>query len=250
MIELNFTKRYKNFTLKIEKCLKMKEFYALYGKSGSGKTTFFRVLSGLEKALGVIKVNNNIWQDDTAFLPPQKRDIGYVFQDYALFPNMSVLENLLFVKKDKKYAMNLLDIVEMTPYINRYPDTLSGGQKQRVAIARALMKKPKILLLDEALSALDEDVKEKIKKELTLIHTEFDLTTFMISHQKEDIYDLASKIIYINNGKIEKITSSSSPVKLIMKKEDEKIFFEPDREITVNVLEIGNFKIIKKTDFT
>jgi len=202
MIEINLIKKYNNFTLEINEKLDTKKFYGVFGKSGSGKSTFFRLLSGLVKGEGTLIVDNKVWQNKKTFLPPQKRDIGYVFQDYALFPNMNVIENLLFVKKDKKLAKKLLDIVEMTPFINRMPYNLSGGQQQRVAIARALMKQPKILLLDEAMSALDEEVKDKIKNELLIIHNEFKLTTFMISHQKNDFVDLVDGILLFNNGKV------------------------------------------------
>ncbi len=243
MIEINIVKTFKNFTLKINETFKQYEFYALYGKSGSGKTTFFRVLSGLEKSEGIIKVNEKVWQDKKFFLPPQKRDIGYVFQDYALFPNMNVLENLLFVKKDKKLAMKLLDIVEMTPFINRMPNTLSGGQKQRVALVRALMKEPKILLLDEALSALDEEVKEKIKKEILIIHNEFKLTTFMISHQKEDIHDLATKVININNGNIVSIEKVQKTIHLSPTIINDQLVFIPNEKLSSDSIKNSHFKI-------
>ncbi len=202
MLEINLIKKYPSFILKVDQNLQAGNFYGVYGKSGSGKTTFFRLLSGLEKGEGRLRVDGKYWQDEKTFLPPQKRDIGYVFQDYALFPNMSVLENLLFVSNDKKLALKLLDMVEMTPFKNRKPHNLSGGQQQRVAIARALMKRPKILLLDEAMSALDEEVKDKIKKEILVIHNEFNLTTFMISHQKNDFIDLADSVLIFDNGKV------------------------------------------------
>jgi len=230
MIEIDLTKKFKNFSLKIKKRLPLNNFYGVYGKSGSGKTTFFRILSGLEKSEGRIIVNNEIWQDSKIFLPPQKRDIGYVFQDFALFPNMSVIENLLFVKKDEKLALKLLDMVEMTPFKNRMPANLSGGQKQRVALARALMKQPKILLLDEALSAIDEEVKEKIKKEILIIHNEFKLTTFMISHQKDDFIDLANKILKFNNGEV-RLINEPEIVEYIPININGEIFYKTSKNI-------------------
>jgi molybdate transport system ATP-binding protein len=189
--------------------LKKGDFLAISGPSGSGKTTLLRIIAGLEKAEGVIKADDEIWLDNNNFLPPQKRSIGFVFQDYALFPNMSVLENLLFVNKDKKLAFRLLEMTEIEELKNRYPNTLSGGQKQRVAICRALMRRPKILLLDEPFSALDPGMREKLQNEIAVLHKELDLTTIMVSHSPSEIYKLSNKMIQLNRGKIEKIGKAS-----------------------------------------
>jgi len=245
MINIHIKKCFAGFCLEVNEKFETGKFYALYGKSGSGKTTFFRVLSGLERSKGIILVNDVIWQDERKFLPPQKRDIGYVFQDYALFPNMSVLENLLFVRYDINYAKRLLEMVELYEYKDRFPQTLSGGQKQRVAIIRALMKKPKILLLDESLSALDEEVKEKIKKEIKIIHNEFNLTTFIITHQREDIYDLADELIYIDSGKVTKRETISESVLLKPTIIEGKVVFVPNQDISIENLNHYFFKVKK-----
>ena len=182
--------------------IKKGEFVLLTGQSGSGKTTLLRILAGLEKAKGTIKVDDNIWQDDKHFLPPQKRKIGFVFQHYALFPHLSVLENLLFIADDKDLAQNLLDKVELTSLQHQRPHELSGGQQQRIALARALMHRPKILLLDEPLSALDSDLRLKLQDDITSLHQEFGMTTIMISHHLSEIYRLAHRVIMIKEGKV------------------------------------------------
>ncbi|WP_428737382.1 ABC transporter ATP-binding protein [Sulfurimonas sp.] len=182
--------------------IKQGEFVAISGKSGSGKTTLLRILAGLENARGEIKVDNSIWLGNTLNLPPQKREIGFVFQDYALFPNMSVLENLLFVQKDKELAQHLLEVTELTELQHRLPNQLSGGQKQRVALCRSLMSRPKILLLDEPLSALDPDMRTKLQNEILALHKEFEITTLMVSHDPSEIYRLASRVLVLDYGKI------------------------------------------------
>ena len=149
------------------------EFISISGASGSGKTTILRILAGLEEARGRIVVDDEVWLDKNFSLPPQKRKIGFVFQDYALFSNMSVEQNLLFVDNDKNLADKLLSMTELSELKDRYPNTLSGGQKQRVSICRALMKKPKILLLDEAFSALDAVMRTKLQDDVLALHREF-----------------------------------------------------------------------------
>jgi len=181
--------------------IKKGEFIAVSGKSGSGKSTFLRILAGLEKADGKIVAFGKIWQDRDIFLPPQKREIGFVFQDYALFLNMSVEKNLLFVKDDKELAKHLLEITDLTKLKDRYPHMLSGGQKQRVALCRAFMNRPKLLLLDEPLSAVDEDMREKLQEEILSLHKEFLTTTILVSHSKKEIENLCEKVYTIKNGK-------------------------------------------------
>ncbi len=182
--------------------IKEHEFVALSGKSGSGKTTLLRILAGLEESDGVIEVDGEVWQNSKRSLPPQKRRIGFVFQDYALFPNMSVLENLLYVVKDRNLAERLLEITELTQLRDRLPNTLSGGQKQRVSLCRAMMNRPKLLLMDEPLSALDADMRTKLQREIKLLHKEFGITTIMVSHDASEIYRLASRVIVLELGRV------------------------------------------------
>jgi molybdate transport system ATP-binding protein len=206
MIDININKKLHGtqdeMLLDVQLNIKNGEFIALSGKSGSGKTTLLRILAGLEKAEGIIHVYNEIWQDYQSFKAVQKRDIGFVFQDYALFDNMSVEQNLLYVNKDKKLAQRLLDITELSELKNRATTTLSGGQKQRVALCRAMMKRPKLLLLDEPLSALDLSMRTKLQNEILCLHKEFKTTTIMVSHDPSEIYRLASRVIVLEDGKI------------------------------------------------
>jgi molybdate transport system ATP-binding protein len=190
MIYINVKKSFKEVLFEVELEIKKNEIIAIMGESGIGKSTFLRVIAGLEKAKGSIKVDNVEYIN----LPPQKRSIGFVFQDYALFPNMKVIDNLLYVNKDISFANKLLEILKITRLKSRFPLNLSGGEKQRVALARALMRRPKILLLDEAFSALDLATKEAIYKDFLAIHKEFNFTTIMVSHSLSEVYRLADKI--------------------------------------------------------
>ncbi|MDX4048120.1 ATP-binding cassette domain-containing protein [Aliarcobacter skirrowii] len=188
--------------LDINLSLQNGEFVALSGDSGSGKTTLLRVLAGLEEASGEIIVDGEIWLNEKIKKPIQKRDIGFVFQDYALFPNLSVIDNLLYVKKDKDLAKQLLSLTDLYELKNRYPNSLSGGQKQRVSLCRALMKRPKILLMDEPLSALDPHMRLKLQDEILTLHKEFKTTTIMVSHDPSEMYKLASRVLVLKDGKI------------------------------------------------
>ena len=206
MIEININKLLHGsngqMNLDINLQINKNEFIALSGLSGSGKTTLLRILAGLETANGTLKIDNITWLDNRFCLAPQKREIGFVFQDYALFPNLSVIENLLYVKKDKELATKLLQITEMEELKNRLPSTLSGGQKQRVSLCRALMNRPKLLLMDEPLSALDPSMRTKLQNEILTLHKEFDTTTIMVSHDPSEMYRLASRVVVLNQGKI------------------------------------------------
>mgnify|MGYP000113635946 CR=1 FL=1 len=204
--------------------IKNGEFLALAGLSGSGKTTLLRILAGLEEATGTINIDNNFWLNDKFCLPSQKREIGFVFQDYALFPNFSVIDNLLYVKKDKDLANHLLKITELEELKNRMPQTLSGGQKQRVSLCRALMNRPKLLLMDEPLSALDPQMRTKLQNEILTLHKEFNTTTIMVSHDPSEIYRLANRIVVLNHGQI---INDGTPKDILLKtKGSQKFSFE------------------------
>lgn len=204
-LRLSDTEKLLNIKFHIEKG----EIITLFGKSGEGKTTILRMLAGLVKAdKGFIKVNGEYWfnSEKKLNLPPQKRRIGFVFQDYALFPNMTVEQNILFgmEKKDRKFLEDLLEITELKNVRKLKPSKLSGGQKQRVALARAVARKPEILLLDEPLSALDDEMRAKLQTELKNIHNYFNITTILVSHNKYEVLNLSNRVLILQNGKIVK----------------------------------------------
>ena len=181
---------------------------ALHGPSGVGKTSLLRMIAGLMKLdHGFIKVHDQIWSDTNQkiFIPPQQRSVGLLFQEYALFPNMTVLENLQYAlqsKEDNYLIQEIMEVVELEGLQNKKPEDLSGGQKQRVALGRALVAKPNLLLLDEPLSALDDQMREKLQIFLKIIHERYHLTTIVVTHNKAEILKLADEVMKIENGKI------------------------------------------------
>ncbi len=171
--------------LDVEFTIQEGELVTLYGPSGAGKTTVLRMLCGLSTPdEGRISVRGQPWLDSAKKinLKPQHRDIGIVFQDYALFPNLTVKENLRYaLKKDQPDAIvnELLEMMELTNLYDKKPELLSGGQRQRVALARAIVRKPRILLLDEPMSALDTALRVKIQDYILRVHEQFKLTTIL-----------------------------------------------------------------------
>ena len=217
MIEINFTKTLDggagSFDLELKLALEAGQFTTIYGASGAGKTSTLRMISGLMTPdRGSLVVNNEVWYDSSKKInkKPQERSIGFVFQDYALFGHMTVLENLIFAK-GKKDGTNtieeLLEVMELQQLQHRKPETLSGGQKQRVALARALVQKPKLLLLDEPFAALDNTIRFKLHEYLKRVQERYDLTTILISHEVGEIIKLADKVVCLEQGKISKIGS-------------------------------------------
>lgn len=178
-------------------------FLGITGDSGIGKTTMLRMISGLtEPDRGIIRINNETWYDSdkNINLHANKRSIGYIPQEYNLFPNMTVRENVSYATADKKAVDELLDIVEMTGFEKCYPENLSGGQKQRVALARAIARKPEILLMDEPFSAADCKMKGKLCGAITKIYNEFNVAIFLVSHNKKTVNGLVNDIMVIKNG--------------------------------------------------
>lgn len=195
-----------SFRLEVSQTLNFGDFLALFGKSGAGKTTLLRILAGLTPPdSGYIKVGDEVWQDGRFSLPPQKRSIGFMFQDYALFPHLNIEQNITFGLMDKTnldFVHWLIEIMELEPILKRHTHQISGGQAQRVALARALVRKPKMLLLDEPLSALDSVMRLSLQNLLVKLHQQLGLSTILISHEITEIMRLSTKVWCVEEGKI------------------------------------------------
>jgi len=211
MIHLNFditlNGNSEEFKLEMHTSIKKGSFTTIFGPSGSGKTTLLRCIAGLQTPQnGIITVNGIPWfEASKSNFTPQKRGVGYVFQDYALFPNMTIQENLEFALKPQQnpeIIHELIAIMELTSLTNSKPVSLSGGQKQRVALARALVQKPKILLLDEPLAALDSGIKSKLQDYILKLHQKYELTTLLVTHDIAEILRMSDHIIELKHGKI------------------------------------------------
>lgn len=197
-----------NINLNIEK----NEYFVLLGQSGSGKTRLLETIAGLNESSGTI-LHRDI---DIAKFSPEKRDVGFVYQEFALFPNLNVEENIKFASRYKKIENkselfdDLVDFLKLEKLLKRDIENLSGGEKQRVAIARALFSRPKILLLDEPLSAIDPTFRNSIMKSLKDIHKRYDLTTIHVTHNFREASYLADKIAIIMDGKIQQVGIAES----------------------------------------
>ncbi|MDI3357893.1 molybdenum ABC transporter ATP-binding protein [Pseudomonas sp. UYIF39] len=210
MIHALLKLRYSGFALEVDLQLPGRGVTALYGHSGSGKTTCLRCIAGLEKAeQGFIQVNDEVWQDSDKkiFVPPHKRALGYVFQEASLFPHLSVLANLEFGLKRIPHQQRRVDMAHATELLgighllDRHPQHLSGGERQRVGIARALLTSPKLLLMDEPLAALDSQRKNEILPYLQRLHDELDIPVLYVSHSQDEVARLADHIVLLSEGK-------------------------------------------------
>jgi|HigsolmetaAR203D_1030402.scaffolds.fasta_scaffold00991_3 ABC-type spermidine/putrescine transport systems, ATPase components len=210
------------------------EFITLLGPSGCGKSTLLRAIAGLNPIdEGRIMVGGR----DITHLPPKKRDVGMVFQSYALFPNMTVFENIAFglkmEKLDKKEirraVSEMISLIELEGKENHYPHELSGGQQQRVALARSLVKEPTVLLLDEPLSALDAQIRRTLRNEIRTIQKRLNMTTIFVTHDQEEALAVSDRIYVMNHGTIEQ---HGTP---------QEIYTSPRSEFVANF--IGNYNV-------
>lgn len=208
MIELDFCKTLNGangkFVLEIKEDIQFGSRVAFFGKSGVGKSTILKILAGLQNIeSGKVVVDGEVWNDTRFTLSPQKRKIGFVFQDYCLFPNLSVFENITYSKSvDLLRAKRLIEIMELGALCDFKPSKLSGGQAQRVAIARALASSPRILLLDEPFSALDHQIKNKLYSEVLLLQKELGFALILVSHDVGEVYRLSEEVIFLEEGKV------------------------------------------------
>ena len=204
----NLTSKIDNFLLdNVNLTINKNEYFVLLGQSGSGKTRLLETIAGLNESTGKI-FHHNI---DITNFTPEKRDVGFVYQEFALFPNLNVEENIKFssrykkIENEKELFADIVDFLKLEKLLKRRIENLSGGEKQRVAIARALFSRPKILLLDEPLSAIDPTFRNSIMKSLKDIHKRYDLTTIHVTHNFREASYLADKIAIIMDGKIEQV---------------------------------------------
>lgn len=231
------------------------ELVAIFGESGAGKTTLLRILAGLVNPdKGLVRFGNTVWFDSVKQINmiPQNRNISLMFQDYALFPNMTVEQNIQFAQPERNVSTvnELIALFGLTEFRKRKPNGLSGGQKQRIALARALARKPKLLLLDEPLSALDAEMRNSLQNEIAQAHQMTGVTTIMVSHDLNEVFRLASSVLCIENGTIVRsgkpevvFSDNSISGKVQITGQIARI----ERQDTINVVTVisGNNQIIK-----
>jgi molybdate transport system ATP-binding protein len=223
MIELRIRRRlftaHGELTLEVDERVARGEMLALFGESGAGKTTLLRILAGLDRPdEGRIVVDGVVWFDSATrtALPVHRRSLGFVFQEPALFPNMTVRENLAYALPGRKtegdaWLAHLLRETELTRLADRLPTQLSGGQAQRVAFARAVARRPSVLLLDEPLSALDAPMRARLRKVVLSLHRELGLTSVLVSHDVGEVMRLADRMLVMEVGRL---TSRGTPVEV------------------------------------
>ncbi len=245
--------------LAIKTTVQIGELVALFGPSGAGKTTFLRILAGLEKPdKGMVKFGPNVWFDSAKQInaSPQSRNVGFMFQDYALFPNMTVEQNIKFAlpRESTKMVNELLSVFGLTELKKRKPSGLSGGQRQRVALARALARKPQLLLLDEPLSALDAEMRSMLQNHISQTHQLSGVTIMMVSHDLNEVFRLATRVlciengIIIRNGKPEDVFSDNS---ISGKVQITGQIAHIEKQDTINIVTVisGNNQVIKVIAF-
>ena len=210
MIHASFDLAYPGFALQADIQMPARGITALFGPSGSGKTTLLRCIAGLERAAGgLLRVHDEVWQDDAKFLPVHRRRLGYVFQEASMFPHLSVRRNLEYglqripAAERKVQLEQVLEWLGLNNLIDRSdPATLSGGERQRVAIGRALLTSPRLLLMDEPLSALDAASKQEILPYLERLHSELEIPVIYVSHVLDEVARLADHLVLLEQGRV------------------------------------------------
>ncbi|MEM1135642.1 MAG: ATP-binding cassette domain-containing protein [Bacteroidota bacterium] len=211
MLEFSFSKKLHHqqgeLQLELTEKLPLNSITAIMGGSGEGKTSLLKMFAGLlPPDKGYLKINNNYWFDSISKInfPPQRRSIGFLFQEYALFPNMTVRENLLFAlakKNNRNIIDELLSVINLTTLANVKPHLLSGGQQQRVALARAVIRQPDLLLLDEPLSALDQEMRDRLQQDLKILLKKYPTTVLLVTHDHTEAARLANYIMVLEKGR-------------------------------------------------
>jgi molybdate transport system ATP-binding protein len=205
-IHKTFSSKNTPFNLHLKTTCEQGKIIAIYGNSGTGKSSLLRMLAGLTTPdKGFISIGEDDWfnSNEKVNIKTNKRSIGFLFQDYSLFPNMSVRKNILYGVEedaDQELINRIIEIGDLKHLLDRKPESLSGGQQQRVALARAIARKPKLLLLDEPLSALDEDMRVKLQKEILAINSLIKTTIIFVSHSLPEVFKLADEVLLIENG--------------------------------------------------
>jgi len=195
--------RSRSFTIEVEYALADGLLVGISGPSGSGKTTLLRVLAGLERPEeGFLTIENESYFNTLrgSFIPAQRRPVGIVFQDFALFPHFTVRRNLLFARNSPYDADRLLEMLSLSSLANHFPSELSGGQKQRTALARALIRSPKLLMLDEPFNALDHDLRSQVREVVRHIHHSSKVTILLVDHDSGEIQTLCDEVIELKAG--------------------------------------------------
>jgi molybdate transport system ATP-binding protein len=221
MLHTKIVKKYPGISIDVEFSFD-DGILVLFGHSGSGKTTILNCVAGIQAPdSGTISLNGRTFFStrDRINLPIRGRKIGYVFQDYALFPHMTVKQNVMYgvsgrCKEGKGYRLTVYDVIDMLKILhlqNRYPSQLSGGEKQRVALARALMIEPDILLLDEPLSALDLETREILQRELKNLQRMWKVPFLLVTHSRKEMTALADEVLFISQGK--QLKASADPIR-------------------------------------
>ncbi len=206
-LKVHVIKELPRFDINVSFVCRRGELLALVGPSGAGKTTLMRIIAGLEKPdTGSITFHGDTWLDTKKQIDeaPQKRNLGYVFQEYTLFPHLTVFKNVAFAAKDQKKVADLLALFDVWHLKDRKPQKLSGGERQRVALAQALARDPKVLLLDEPFSALDVVSRKKLRQELKKLKQEFNLPVIHITHDLEEAEYLADSLLPIVQGQVDR----------------------------------------------